>query len=119
MALITSADTIRSGTDRRKGQDRRTSPRRQELHPVTSERRRRVDRRRGPERRSTLDRRIRARDHSTESPGEHLRNALQILALFPGHQELDERDRSDLMAAIARVRQALRLLEHQAPSGWP
>ena len=47
---------------------------------VTEERRRQVDRRRGPERRSTLDRRGRAlRGPNAERPVEHVRNALQLL----------------------------------------
>jgi hypothetical protein len=59
------------------------------------------------------------RDQTGESPGEHLRNALQLLTMIPARPALDEGDRADLTAAIARVRQALRLLEHRTPSGWP
>jgi len=43
-----------------------------------------ADRRRGAERRSTLERRGRPqRDPALEGPGEHLRNALQLLSQLP------------------------------------
>ena len=70
------------------------------------ERRRVVDRRRGAERRSTLERRGRAaRLPAVESPAEHLRNALQVLAPMPGAGD------SDFQAALTRLRRALELLE--------
>ena len=65
-----------------------------------------VDRRRGAERRSTLERRGRsARPAAHESPAEHLRNALQVLA------PMQPTDDADFGAALARVRRALELLE--------
>src|SRR5882672_6835596 len=65
-----------------------------------------ADRRRGAERRSTLERRGRPpRDPSLEGPGEHVRNALQLLAQVPFDGE------SVFAAAVARLRRALELLE--------
>jgi hypothetical protein len=98
--------TIRLLADRRHGVDQRAVPRRLALGGVPRERRRVVDRRRGAERRSTLERRGRPqRDPSLEGPGEHLRNALQLLgqAPFVGEPVFD--------AAVARLRRALELLE--------
>ena len=69
------------------------------------ERRSVVDRRRGAERRSTLERRGRTvRLSADESPAEHLRNALQVLA--PMHA-----GDTDFGAVVARLRRALELLE--------
>ncbi|PYP55830.1 MAG: hypothetical protein DMD44_14010 [Gemmatimonadetes bacterium] len=94
--------------DRRHGVDRRSAPRRRAVATVPLERRRVVDRRRGAERRSTLERRGRTvRLPADESPAEHLRNALQVLA--PLHTAGD----SDFGAALARLRRALALLEAQ------
>ncbi len=98
--------TTRVFADRRHGVDRRAVPRRLALAGVPRERRSLVDRRRGAERRSTLERRGRPqRDPSLEGPGEHLRNALQLLAQlqFVGEPVFD--------AAVARLRRALALLE--------
>jgi len=100
--------------DRRAGLDRRAIPRRASLARVELERRARVDRRRGPERRSTLDRRVRARRLSgVESPGEHLRNALQLLSQASLSDALDADPRADLAAALERLRLALQLLERR------
>jgi len=92
--------------DRRHGVDRRAVPRRLAVAGAPRERRAVVDRRRGAERRSTLDRRGRPpRDPSLEGPGEHLRNALQLLSQLPfvGEPVFD--------AAVSRLRRALELLE--------
>lgn len=71
-----------------------------------------VDRRRGAERRSTLDRRGRqARAPATEAPGEHIRNALQLLYELAVSDALNGEHRSVLTAAVDRVRRALVLLE--------
>jgi hypothetical protein len=92
--------------DRRHGVDRRSSARRRAVARAPLERRRVVDRRRGAERRSTLERRGRAvRLPAAESPAEHLRNALQVLALRGGVGD------TDFGAALARLRRALELLE--------
>jgi len=73
-----------------------------------------VDRRRGPERRSTLDRRVRTRRvGGAESPGEHLRNALQLLSQVTLTNALDPDPRADLVAALERLRVALQLLERR------
>src|SRR6266853_1974808 len=73
---------------------------------LLADRRHGVDRRRGAERRSTLERRGRPpRDPSLEGPGEHVRNALQLLAQVPFDGE------SVFAAAVARLRRALELLE--------
>jgi hypothetical protein len=98
--------TTRLLTDRRHGVDRRAVPRRLALAAATRERRRVVDRRRGAERRSTLERRGRPqRDPSLEGPGEHVRNALQLLGQMPFDGE------PVFLAAVARLRRALELLE--------
>jgi len=98
--------TTRVFADRRHGVDRRAEPRRLTLVVAPRERRRVVDRRRGAERRSTLERRGRPpRDPSLEGPGEHVRNALQLLAQVPFDGE------SVFAAAVARLRRALELLE--------
>jgi len=76
------------------------------LAPSPLERRRVVDRRWGAERRSTLERRGRAvRLPADESPAEHLRNALQVLAPMRAAGD------ADVGAALARLRRALELLE--------
>jgi len=73
---------------------------------VPRERRRVVDRRYGAERRSTLERRGRPqRNPSVESPGEHLRNALQMLGA------LRVSDQPMLDGVVARLQRALELLE--------
>lgn len=73
---------------------------------VSAERRRVVDRRRGPERRSTLERRGRVqRAAASESPSEHIRNALQVLA------QARPADLPGFEAALTRLRRALALLE--------
>jgi len=98
--------TTRLLADRRHGVDRRAVPRRLVLASAPRERRRVVDRRRGAERRSTLERRGRPeRDPSLEGPGEHLRNALQLLGQVPFAGE------PVFAAAVARLRRALELLE--------
>jgi len=100
--------------DRRAGEDRREIPRREVLERVEQEKRARVDRRRGPERRSTLDRRVRSgRVKGTESPGEHLRNALQLLSQPALTVELPPEPRADLDAALERLRLAVKLLERR------
>ncbi len=92
--------------DRRHGVDRRAVPRRLAVAGLPRERRSVVDRRHGAERRSTLERRGRwQRDPSLEAPGEHLRNALQLL----GHQQFEHEPVFD--AIMARLRRALELLE--------
>ena len=83
-------------------------PRRLAVAGAPRERRAVVDRRRGAERRSTLERRGRPpRDPSLEGPGEHLRNALQLLSQLPfvGEPVFD--------AALSRLRRALELLEQR------
>ena len=70
-----------------------------------------MDRRRGNERRSTLDRRGRKSLSAVESPGEHLRNALQLLAVVQDAEDLSTQLEADLSAALQRVRRALHMLE--------
>lgn len=107
--------TSRWLADRRGGVDRRTAPRRQVLAKVTVDVRRIVDPRRGAERRSTLDRRGRStRAASVESPGEHLRNALQLLAQLHSAHEVQASYRADLAAVLRRLERALQLLERRA-----
>jgi hypothetical protein len=100
--------------DRRTGTDQRTEPRRTTVSSLSVERRARVDRRRGSERRSTLDRRGRARRDLTESPAEHLRNALQFIVALSEDQTLDDNQRADVAVVLQRVRQALALLERRS-----
>jgi hypothetical protein len=98
----------RAFADRRHGVDQRAVPRRLAVAGMSRERRRVVDRRRGAERRSTLERRGRPpRSPSSESPGEHVRNALQLLAELPHLGE------PTFEAAVARLRRALELLEQR------
>ncbi len=105
-AQITPVTTSRLFADRRRGVDRRGTPRRYLVAGAAPERRRVVDRRRGADRRSTLERRGHTSRHpSLESPGEHLRNALQLLA----HTHLI--GQPEFEAALARVARALELLE--------
>ena len=98
--------------DRRRGVDRRAAARRASVRGVATERRSVVDRRRGAERRSTLERRSRSGRHVlAESPGEHLRNALQLLNQVLGSGELGPEGHADLSAGLDRLKRALRLLE--------
>jgi len=106
--------------DRRAGRDRRAEPRRLAIGHFSLERRRLVDRRRGGERRSTLDRRAQPpRAQSVETPGEHIRNALQLLHQLAASHELGgsaalgAEDSNVLSAAIHRARRALELLERR------
>lgn len=111
--------------DRRAGRDRRVESRRLAIGHLSLERRRVVDRRRGWERRSTLDRRAQpTRAQSVETPGEHIRNALQLLHQLAASHELGgsvglgAEDSNVLSAAIHRARRALELLERRR-SGLP
>ena len=100
--------------DRRGGIDRRAVPRRTVLARVAQDRRRVVDLRKGAERRSTLDRRNRAaRPRSTETPAEHVRNALQLLHHLNESDGLHAEHRADLAAALRRLDRALDLLERR------
>ncbi|HEV8264729.1 MAG TPA: hypothetical protein VGQ06_07245 [Gemmatimonadales bacterium] len=76
------------------------------------ERRVTVDRRRGAERRSTMDRRGQ-RNLSVEAPGEHLRNALQLIIQLSQVETLDEDQRADVAVVLQRVQRALDLLERR------
>jgi hypothetical protein len=107
-AQITAVTTSRLFADRRHGVDRRAVPRRHLVAGAAPERRRVVDRRRGADRRSTLERRgVPSRNPALESPSEHLRNALQLLA----HTHLI--GQPEFEAALVRVARALELLEKQ------
>ncbi len=111
---VANVPISRLWADRRAGADRRAIPRREVLARVEQEKRARVDRRRGPERRSTLDRRGRLRrPKGTESPSEHLRNALQLLSQPTLTDGLSPDPRADLDAALERLRLALHLLERR------
>ena len=101
-------------SDRRSGIDRRAVPRRRVLALVAQDRRRVVDLRKGAERRSTLDRRNSAgRPRVTETPGEHVRNALQLLHHINESDDLHSEHRADLAAALRRLDRALDLLERR------
>jgi hypothetical protein len=108
--------------DRRSGTDRRSDPRRRTIARIAAERRRVVDRRHGAERRSTLDRRGRpVRAAALETPGEHIRNALQLLHQLAairelGDVELGPESANILAAAIHRARRAVELLEAPGPA---
>jgi len=92
-------------------------PRRTVLARVPVDRRRVVDLRRGAERRSTLDRRNRtARGRANETPGEHVRNALQLLQHLHETDGLDIDQRADLAAALRRLQRALDVLERRPRS---
>lgn len=106
----------RTFADRRRGADRRTGQRRQAITTVARERRRVVDRRFGGERRSTVERRGRLLAHHgfMESPAEHLRNALQLVAqATEGERAPQARDW--LAGAVERIRRALALLDGGGP----
>jgi hypothetical protein len=106
--------------DRRSGLDRRHDRRRHLVADAERERRRVVDRRRGAERRSTLDRRGRAVQRSVgESPSEHLRNALQLLAALALSGDLGPEQHQHLVAALGRLRRALSVLERPRTSPFP
>lgn len=96
--------------DRRAGVDRRATPRRHALVRVPTDRRRVVDPRSGRERRSTLDRRSRPSGAGVETPSEHLRNALQLLASLTA---LSEDQQTVIAFASGRLRSALALLERR------
>ena len=99
--------TTRLLADRRGGVDRRTDPRRTTLETVP------VDR--GADRRSTLDRRNRAgRPRTSETPAEHVRNALQLIHHVNETDGLDAELRADMAAALRRLERALDLLERRA-----
>jgi len=98
--------------DRRAGTDRRFAPRRAVVRAAVTERRNVVDRRRGVERRSTLDRRGRAvRRAVAEAPGEHVRNALQLLSQLVAPGVLHAEAAADAATALDRLHRALELLE--------
>jgi len=102
--------------DRRGGVDRRAAPRRATVTRSSVERRSKVDRRRGPEQRSGRDRRSwSGRSAFTETPREHLRNALQLLGQASDSSRLDPECRADLTAAVGRIHHALSLLEQRSP----
>ena len=107
--------TSRLLADRRGGVDRRTDPRRTILERVPVDRRRVVDLRHGADRRSTLDRRNRVgRPRTSETPSEHVRNALQLMHHVNETDGLDVEQRADLAAALRRLERALDLLERRA-----
>jgi hypothetical protein len=86
--------------DRRGVADRRTvGDRRQVVRVVVEERRTGVDRRGVAERRSS------------DGPGEHIRNALQLLTNVAESGTLDEASLRDLDAAMFRLRFALDRIE--------
>jgi hypothetical protein len=78
--------------------------------PVPADRRQVVDPRTGRERRSTLDRRCRPSGGGVETPSEHLRNALQLLASLPS---LSDDEQTVIDFASGRLRSALALLERR------
>jgi hypothetical protein len=100
--------------DRRAGSDRRQRARRTRYVGVAVDRRQSPDRRTGADRRSTLERRRarrRIRPPGTESPGQHLRNALQLLYDLARPGLLSDDDGHTLHAATQRVEMALRQVE--------
>ena len=100
--------------DRRTGVDRRVGPRRHVVMGALAERRAVAARRRGAERRSTLERRGRGgRRSGVETPGEHLRNALQLLKPVAAAAAGSPGFLRDLDAAIERIARALALLERR------
>ncbi len=54
------------------------------------------------------------RVRATESPGEHVRNALQLLNHLNETEGLHVEQRADLAAALRRLERALELLERRA-----
>jgi hypothetical protein len=89
-------------------------PRRHVVATVAVELRQTVDLRTGAERRSTLDRRGRSiRTAASEAPGEHVRNALQLLVQLHTDPETPPEHRADLEAALRRLERALQVLERR------
>ncbi len=87
--------------DRRREGDRRSRERREGLLLLPDVARPDSDRRWNPERRSVFERR------GQETVGEHIRNALQLIAHVADSGELDDEHRRDLDAALFRLRFAL------------
>jgi hypothetical protein len=85
-----------SPADRRKVTERRTSGDRRRIVVFVP-----VDQRSGQDRRGVAERR------TPESVGEHIRNALQLLANVAESGTLDEESLRDLDAAMFRLRFAL------------
>lgn len=96
--------------DRRSGAHRRNGERRQTLTLVAVERRSGVEQRQGAERREG-ERRSGSERRGQETLGEHIRNALQLLANVAASGALDDEHRRDLDAAMFRLRFALDRLE--------
>jgi len=90
------------GGERRGPADRRLGERRLQLLQVPA------NRRRGQDRREPMSRR--------ESAGGHIRNAIQVLetALLESEQSGDSVERSTILAAIDRLKQALREVDRLA-----
>ncbi len=92
--------------------------------PIT-DRRRGAERRRGERRRGaaspSLDRRIGAdRRHGTErreSPGGHVRNAIQLLEFLLAQPAVPDRERVELAAIARRLWLALWEIERAGPAG--
>ena len=96
---------IFSSAERRSPPDRRGVERRRLLVLVPTDRRAGADRRGRGERRSNLER------HRDETPQEHIRNALQLLANVAASTALDDELQRDLDSAIFRLRFAVERLE--------
>ncbi len=96
---------IFSSAERRSPPERRAVERRRNLVLVPTDRRSGADRRRQSERRLKIDR------HRDETPEEHIRNALQLLANVAQSGTLDDELQRDLDSAIFRLRFAVERLE--------
>ncbi len=89
-------------TDRRRSAERRTRDRRRSAAFLTADRRTGADRRRRTERR--------------ESPGGHVRNAIQLLEFLLAEPALADRERVELAAVTRRLWLALWEIERPGPA---
>jgi len=99
-----------SSVERRASPGRRGVDRRQGIVLVP------VERRTGRDRRLVSERRVKLARHGGETPEEHLRNALQLLANVAESGKLDDELQRDLDSAIFRLRFAVERLEGGAPA---
>jgi len=99
-----------SSAERRASSERRGVERRHRIVLVP------VERRSGGDRRLSGERRLKLERHGQETPEEHIRNALQLLANVAESGTLDDELQRDLDSAIFRLRFAVERLEGGPPA---
>jgi len=98
-----------SSTERRSPSERRGAERRHRIALVP------VERRAGGDRRLAGERRIKLQRPRDETPEEHIRNALQLLANVAESGTLDDELQRDIDSAMFRLRFAVERLEGGLP----